>query len=219
MVGSMAAALNIVTRHKGLYDAKGNLDVSRLLIDYVYPFTAIGIAESLREIAKVGKIKSPEALFYLLVKALFGSKEKMIIKKMDRNDITLLQISTRVDANRLINDNILKQIKEGYKLQEPTIEDVSMLERFLKEERKINLGNPKIRNSLDILHLMEYYSMIFPLQKLKDRWEEMKDEYPSEAEEAFTLANILRQILPKVDVERKLAGEFVGKIKGERLEV
>jgi len=143
----------------------------------------------------------------------------MIIKKMDRNDITLLQISTRVDANRLINDNILKQIKEGYKLQEPTNEDVSMLERFLKEERKINLGKPEIRNSLDILHLIEYYSMMFPLSKLKERWEEIKDEYPSEAEETFTLANILRQILPKVDVERKLADEFVRKIKGEKLEV
>jgi len=89
----------------------------------------------------------------------------------------------------------------------------------LKEERGINLAKPKIRNSLDILHLMEYYSMMFPLSKLKDRWEEIKNEYPSEADEAFTLATILYQILPKVDAERKLTGEFVGKIKGERLEV
>jgi len=215
LVGAMAAALNIVTRHKGVYDAKGDLDVSKLLTEYVYPFTAIGIAESLREIAKVGEIKSPEALFYLLVKALFGSKEKMVVKKMDRNDITLLQISTRVDANRLMNDNILKQIKEGYKLQEPTIEDVSMIERFLKEERKINLGNPKIRNSLDILHLMEYYSMIFPTFKLKDRWKKMKDEYPSESREASVIAQILHQILPNVDPEKGLVGEFVRKIKGK----
>ncbi|MCD6542820.1 MAG: DUF1156 domain-containing protein, partial [Thermoplasmata archaeon] len=90
LVGAMAAALNIVTRRKGVYDAKGDLDVSRLLKEYVYPFPALGLAESLREIAKVGEIKSPEALFYLLVKALFGSKEKMVVKKMDRNDITLL---------------------------------------------------------------------------------------------------------------------------------
>lgn len=223
LVGTMAAALNIVTKYMGLYDGKGNLVVSRLLTEYVYPFTAIGIAESLREIAKVGEIKSSEALFYLLVKALFGSKEKMIVKKMDRNDIALLQISTRVDANKLISNNIVKKLKEkgkeGYRLQEPTNEDVSMFERFLKDEKKISLGKPEIRNSIDILHLMEYYSMIFPLSKLKERWEEIKDEYSLEAEEAFTLANILRQILPRVDVERRLAEEFVGKIKGERLEV
>ena len=219
LIGAMAAALNIVTRYRGLYDARGDLDVSRLLTEYVYPFTAIGIAESLREIARVGEIKSPEALFYLLVKALFGSKEKMIVKKMDRSDINLLKISTRVDTNKLIGDNIIKEVKEGYKLQEPATDDASLLERFLKEERGINLAKPKIRNSLDILHLMEYYSMMFPLSKLKDRWEEIKNEYPSEADEAFTLATILYQILPKVDAERKLTGEFVGKIKGERLEV
>ncbi|MEM5815451.1 MAG: hypothetical protein QXL14_00175 [Candidatus Aenigmatarchaeota archaeon] len=218
LVGAMAAALNIVTMHEGLYDGKGNLTVSRLLTEYVYPFTAMGISESLRELTKVGEIKSPKALFYLLVKALFGSKEKMIIKKMDRSDINLLKISTKVDTNRLINNNLIKRIKTGYKLQEPVSYERPDFEKFLKEERKINLAKPEIRNSLDILHLMEYYSLIFPLSKLGDRWEEIRDEYPMEGGEAFALASILHQILPKVDAEKKLTADFVEKIRGERLE-
>jgi len=215
LVGAMAAALNIVTRYRGLYDARGDLDVSRLLTEYVYPFTAIGIAESLREIAKVGEIKSPEALFYLLVKALFGSREKFISKKMDRSDINLLKISTRVDTNKLINDNIIKEVKEGYKLQEPATEETSALERFLKEERRINLAKPRIRNSLDILHLMEYYTLLFPTSKLKKRWEGLCKDYSLESEEAFTLSEILMRILPHIDPEGSLADKFVGKLEGK----
>ncbi|MEM3518651.1 MAG: DUF1156 domain-containing protein [Candidatus Micrarchaeaceae archaeon] len=219
LIGTMASALSTVTMHKGLYDGKGDLTVSRLLTEYVYPFTAVGIAESLREIAKVGEIKSPEVLFYLLVKSIFGSKEEMIVKNMDRSDINLLKISTKVDIDKLIDESIIKIVKEGFRLQEPTSRDISVLERFLREERRINLGRPEIRNPLDLLHLMEYYSQLLPTSKLKERWEEMKEEYSVEAEEAFTLFNILSQVLPEVDPERKLTGEFVGKIKGERLEV
>jgi len=219
LIGAMAAALNIVTRYKGLYDSKGDLSVVRLLTDYIYPFTATGIAESLREKSKVGEIKSPDGLFYLLVKALFGSKEKMSVKKMDKSDIILLKISTGVDTDRLVTDGLIKKTKEEYTLHEPMKDDTSFLERFLRDDRGINLAKQEIRNSLDVLHLMEYYSMILPISKLKSKWDEIKGEYSSEGDEAFTLANILYQILPDVDAEKKLVGEFVGKIKGERLEV
>ena len=219
LIGAMAAALNIVTRYKGLYDGKGDLSVIRLLTDYIYPFTATGIAESLREKSKVGEIKSSEGLFYLLVKALFGSKEKIAVKKMDKSDIILLKISTGVNTDKLITDGLVKKTKEEYTLQEPMKADTTFLERFLRDDRGINIAKQEIRNSLDVLHLMEYYSMILPISKLKGKWDEIRSEYSSEGEEAFTLANILYQILPDVDAEKKLVGEFVGKIKGERLEV
>jgi len=219
LIGAMAAALNIVTRYKGLYDGKGDLSIVRLLTDYIYPFTSTGIAESLREKSEIGEIKSPDGLFYLLVKALFGSKEKMAVKKMDKSDIILLKISTGVDTDRLVTDGLIKKTKEEYTLHEPMKDDTSFLERFLRDDRGINLAKQEIRNSLDVLHLMEYYSMILPISKLKSKWDEIKGEYSSEGDEAFTLANILYQILPDVDAEKKLVGEFVGKIKGERLEV
>jgi len=213
LVGAMASALGIVTEHKDLYDGKGDLSVGKLLTEYVYPFTTMGIVESLREMAKVGEIKSPEILFYLLVKALFGSKEKMIDKKMDRNDINLLKISTKVNPNKLIGDCVIKKIKGEYILQEPTSSEILFLEAFLREKRGINPGKVKLRNSLDALHLLEYYSVIFDEKKFKERWQELKEKYPSELEEAFSLAKILSQILPDVDCEKSLAGEFVRKIE------
>jgi len=213
LVGAMASALGIVTEHKDLYDGKGDLSVGKLLTEYVYPFTAMGIVESLREMAKVGEIKSPEILFYLLVKALFGSKEKMIDKKMDRNDINLLKISTKVNPNKLIGDCVIKKIKGEYILQEPTSSEILFLEAFLREKRGINPGKVKLRNSLDALHLLEYYSVIFGEKKFKERWQELKEKYPSELEEAFSLAKILSQILPDVDCEKSLAGEFARKIE------
>lgn len=213
LVGAMASALGIVTEHKDLYDGKGDLSVGKLLTEYVYPFTAMGIVESLREMAKVGEIKSPEILFYLLVKALFGSKEKMIDKKMDRNDINLLKISTKVNPNKLIGDCVIKKIKGEYILQEPTSSEILFLEAFLREKRGINPGKVKLRNSLDALHLLEYYSVIFGEKKSKERWQELKEKYPSELEEAFSLAKILSQILPDVDCEKSLAGEFIRKIE------
>jgi len=98
-------------------------------------------------------------------------------------------------------------------------EDSSQLEKFLKEEREINLAKLKIRNSLDILHLMEYYSLIFPISKLKERWEELRESYSAESEEAFTLAKILAQILPEVDPEKNLADTFVRKIEGRERKI
>jgi len=214
LVGAMASSLSVVTEHEGLYGGKGDLSVEKLLTEYVYPFTAMGIVESLRETAGVGQIKSPEVLFYLLVKALFGKKEKMVTKKMDRNDVNLLKISTKVDTNNLIKDGIVKNLKGEYILQEPTLDENLFLETFLREKRGINPGKVKLRNSLDALHLLEYYSRIFGEKKFKERWQELKEEYPSELEEAFFLAKILSQILPQVDPEKALAGEFVRIIEG-----
>jgi len=191
-----------------------DLSVEKLLTEYVYPFTAMGIVESLRERAGVGQIKSPEALFYLLVKALFGKKEKMVTKKMDRNDVNLLKISTKVDTNNLIKDGIVKNLKGEYILQEPTLDENLFLEAFLREERRINPGKVKLRNSLDALHLLEYYSRSLGEKKFKERWQELKEEYPSELEEVFSLAKILSQILPQVDPEKNLAVEFVRIIEG-----
>jgi len=214
LVGAMASSLSVVTEHEGLYDGKGDLSVEKLLTEYVYPFTAMGIVESLRERAGVGQIKSPEALFYLLVKALFGKKEKMVTKKMDRNDVNLLKISTKVDTNNLIKDGIVKNLKGEYILQEPTLDENLFLEAFLREERRINPGKVKLRNSLDALHLLEYYSRSLGEKKFKERWQELKEEYPSELEEVFSLAKILSQILPQVDPEKNLAVEFVRIIEG-----
>ena len=217
LIGAMARALNIITRYKELYDAKGNLTVEKVLTEYVYPFTAIGIAESLREIAETGEIKKPESLFYLLVKALFGSKEKVTAKKMEKSDIILLRLSTKVDKDKLLSHKVLKKVKEEYKLLEPMTTDTTQLERFLKDERGINFIKLKIRNSLDGLHLMEYYSLILPTSKLRKKWEELKEDFSFELEEAFILAKILAKILPDVDPEKKLAESFVAKVEGKEI--
>jgi hypothetical protein len=57
----------------------------------------LGIARALSKKAKGKPVTSIEALFYLMVKVLFGGVKK---KNLERNDVSLLKIATRADLWR-----------------------------------------------------------------------------------------------------------------------
>ncbi len=107
---------------------KAFVDGDKILNEFAFPLTALGIAMALSEKVKGKPVTSAESLFYLMVKVLFGGANK---KGLDRSDVSLLKIATRADPNQLETMNIVKRGKDReYVLVEPS--DASKFESFLK---------------------------------------------------------------------------------------
>ena len=70
----------------------------------------------------------------------------------------------------------------------------------------------KLRNSVDYLHLLEYYAYAYPRSRFLEKLEELAEEL---VEEAITLAKIIRTV---GDSEAKLADSVVRKYYGEVIE-
>ena len=163
---------------------------------------------ALSEKAKGKPVTSTDALFYLMVKVLFGGAKK---KALERNDVSLLKIATRADPNQLERINIVKRGREReYTLVEPA--DASKLDGFLKS-RGIDVAEPKLRNSVDCLHLLEYYAYIYQRSRFVEKVNNELDE--ALVEEAITLAKIIRTV---GDTEAGLADSVVRKYYGEVIE-
>jgi putative DNA methylase len=207
LIGTLSAALRVITSYKEIYSPKGVLSVEDILNEFAYPLTALGIAMALSDKVKGKPVTSTEALFYLMVKVLFGGVEK---KSIDRTDVSLLKIATRADPNQLEKIMILKRGKEkGYTLVEPAY--ASKLDSFIKS-RGINITELKLRNSVDCLHLLEYYAYAYPRSRFMEMLEGLAEEL---VEEAITLAKIIRTV---EDSEAKLADNVVRKYYGEVIE-
>ena len=207
LIGTLSAALRVITTYKEIYSPKGVLSVEDILNEFAYPLTALGIAMALCEKVKGKPVTSTEALFYLMVKVLFGGMEK---KSIDRTDVSLLKIATRADPNQLEKIALLKRGKEkGYTLVEPA--DASTLDSFIKG-RGITIAELKLRNSVDCLHLLEYYAYAYPRNRFMEKLEELAEEL---VEEAITLAKIIRTV---EDSEAKLADSVVRKYYGGVIE-
>jgi len=162
---------------------------------------------ALSEKAKGKPVTSTDALFYLMVKVLFGGAKK---KALERNDVSLLKIATRADPNQLERINIVKRGREReYTLVEPA--DASKLDSFLKS-RGIDVAEPELRNSVDCLHLLEYYAYIYQRSRFVEKVNELDEAL---VEEAITLAKIIRTV---GDTEAGLADSVVRKYYGEVIE-
>jgi len=205
LIGTLSAALSVITSYKEIYSPKGVLSVEDILNKFAFPLTALGIAMALSEKAKGKPVTSTDALFYLMVKVLFGGAKK---KSLERNDVSLLKIATRADPNQLERINIVKRGREReYTLVEPA--DASKLDVFLKS-RGIDVAEPKLRNSVDCLHLLEYYAYIYQRSRFVEKVNNELDE--ALVEEAITLAKIIRTV---GDTEAGLADSVVRKYYGE----
>jgi len=215
IIGTLAEALSVATKYKEVR-SMGRVDVRTLVDSYIYPASLLGLARALAYKADLKEtIKSPEAMFYLIVKfALSGMKEKVI----ESTDARIFSIGTSLDLGRAKKLRILKGGEsEGAKvaraqsliLMEPTSTEKAKLEELL-EVRGVGVREPEIRCSIDALHVLEYYSVSLACGEFKKKLDELRSKYPSQVEEAILMAKMMAKVLSKDDKERVLCERIVG---------
>ncbi|ADT84830.1 DUF1156 domain-containing protein [Thermococcus barophilus] len=212
LYGVIASALSVITEYEEVQRYGTKLPVLEILEKYVYPASAQAIAKALAQEVH-GRVSSKEALFYLLAKLLFGKA------KVSSNDVVLLSIATETNSRELISSKILLEKKEGsskyYQLNSPQSDNLTKLEAFLKS-RGIDIANPKPKNAIDALHLLEYYAKRHPKSEFRRRYDELKQKYQSLVEEATNLALIFTSMAKNLrwdDVEFKLAENIAEKLE------
>jgi len=215
VIGTLAAALATATKYREIR-VMGRLDTKTLVDKYVYPATYLGLAKAMARKAELKDgVKSPDAMFYLLVKStLAGAKKKVL----ESTDLRLFSIGTSLDVNMAIKGwKILRAgEEEGAKvarakslvLVEPASSERSRLAELL-DVRGVGLTNPNIRCVVDALHYTEYLAIACSRDEFRRRLDELKGTYPSYIEEALSLAKILAGVLPDEDVEKGLCEKIM----------
>ena len=219
VIGTLAAALATATRYREVR-VMGRLDTKTLVDKYVYPATYLGLARAMARRADLKDgVRSPDAMFYLLVKSTLAGAKK---KTLESTDLRLFSIGTSLDVNLAIKSwKILRASgeegeEEGAKvakaktlvLVEPPSAEPSKLAELL-EARGVGYMNPNMRCVVDALHYAEYLAVTCSRLEFRRRLEELKASYPSFVEEALSLAKILAKVLPEEDVEKKLCEKIV----------
>ena len=211
VIGSLAAALAIATQYREVR-VMGKVDVGKLVDKYVYPAALLGLARALARKAKIKDgIKSPDAMFYVLVKStLAGAKRKVL----ESTDARIFSIGTSLSLNKAINMRILRAgEKEGGAevakpktliLVEPISTERSKLAELLDTRGVGTSEQPKIRCAVDALHYMEYLSVVLSKKKFDIKVKELQASYPDRANEALSMAKIMAKVLPGGDVEKSL---------------
>jgi len=223
LVGTLAAVLSSFTKYKQLYGPSGELGLDVLLSYHVYPLTARAIAVAIsREAGAAGEVRSPEALFYLLAKVLFGKIAVTGRKSFDRSNLAILTIATRTDSKNLVEKSIVARPKglskgEGFVLFDPLATRHRDLEEFL-QERGLNPRDPEPRNAVDALHILEYWGSTLSAKQFTEKYAELTNGHVSLVDEARILAIVLSKVLPDTDAEKELCKQAVEKIYGASLE-
>lgn len=216
VIGSLAAALAVATKHREVR-VMGKIDVRMLVDKYVYPAALLGLTRALALKAELKEdVRSPEAMFYLIVKFTLGGARR---KVLESTDARMFSIGTSLDLNvALKNWRILRGAKEepGARvakaktliLVEPTSTDRSKLAELL-EARGVGVAEPEIRCTVDALHTIEYYAVTYSREDFRRKIEELKAMHPAQVEEALSMARIMARILPNGDVERSLCARII----------
>jgi putative DNA methylase len=212
----MAAALATATKYREIR-VMGKIDVDTLVTKYVYPAAYLGLAKALARKAELKDgIKSPDGMFYLLVKSTFAGAKKKIL---DSTDARIFSIGTSLDLNTAMRTwRILKagEKESGAKvakaktltLMEPVSAERSKLAELL-ETRGIGATEPKPRCTVDALHVLEYLAVVHPREEFKRKLEELKASYPAHVEDALTMARIMAKVLPPEDIEKSLCSRII----------
>jgi putative DNA methylase len=215
IIGTLAAALATATRYREVR-VMGKIDTSTLVDKYVYPATYLGLAKAFARKADLKEsVKTPEGMFYLIVKStLAGAKKKIL----ESTDARIFSIGTSLDLNSALKDlKLLKAEKESgakvakaksLRLLEPVSKEGSKLTEFL-EVREIGVTDPKIRCSVDALHLLEYWAVRYAREEFRRRLDELKAKYPVQVEDALSMARIMARVLPSEDMEKELCNRIV----------
>jgi putative DNA methylase len=145
-----------------------------------------------------------------LVKAtLPGAKSKIL----ESTDIRIFSIGTSMDVREAIEKRIILPSREegGARvakaktmvLVEPASASRSAVAELLAL-RDVSIEKPKIRCSIDILHLLEYHALAHSRREFAQIAGELRRQHPAFYEEAISMAKIFSRILPSDDPEREL---------------
>ncbi|MEM1820882.1 MAG: DUF1156 domain-containing protein [Thermofilaceae archaeon] len=213
-INTLAAALAAATRYREVISL-GRLSVDELVDKYVYPAATVGLARAIAGRSEVKEsVRSPDAMFYMLVKCLMAGAKRKILES---TDLRLLSLGTSLDVNAAIKDwRLLKEEKSGEEagakvakakklilLEPQSIEKAKVAE--LLEVRGVGVSEqPRIRCTVDVLHLLEYYAVAYSAAEFERRLEKLRESYPAQVNEALSLARIFVRVLPESDPERKL---------------
>ncbi|MEM1606501.1 MAG: hypothetical protein QXW41_09675, partial [Fervidicoccaceae archaeon] len=213
-INTLAAALAAATRYREVISL-GRLSVDELVDKYVYPATTVGLARAIAGRSEVKEsVRSPDAMFYMLVKCLMAGAKRKILES---TDLRLLSLGTSLDVNAAIKDwRLLKEEKSGEEagakvakakrlvlLEPQSMEKAKVAE--LLEVRGVGVSEqPRIRCTVDVLHLLEYYAVAYSAAEFERRLEKLRESYPAQVNEALSLARIFVRVLPESDPERKL---------------
>jgi len=209
VIGSLAAALAVATQYREVR-VMGKIDVRKLVDEYVYPAALLGLARALARKAEIRDgIKSPDVMFYVLVKStLAGAKRKVL----ESTDARIFSIGTSFNLNTALTLRILRggDKESGARvakaktltLVEPLTERPKLAE--LLDARGVGTAEPKIRCAVDALHFIEYLALIRSKEEFRRKLDELKAMHPAEVEEALSMAKIMARVLPEKDDEQKL---------------
>jgi putative DNA methylase len=203
-VGVLGCVLSEFTGYSVIHGVRG---VEHLVRDYVYPATAEAIAGALAGVEAEARF-SPPALFYLLAKTLIEPRPRQATRVMDRSTLSILAIGTRSDVSELRGRlRLVEQDGERFRLLEPPRGRRELIEsiRAVLEARGVSVDRPIIRSPVDVLHILEYYSLTLPQSELARRTEDLRARHPAFYDEAFRLANVLSRLFRPGDPERELA--------------
>jgi len=216
IIGTLAAALAVATRYEEVR-VMGRVDVRSLVDRYVYPAALLGLARALARKAELREdVRSPDAMFYLIVKfALGGAKRKIL----ESTDARIFSIGTSLDLNAALKTWRILRAGEGeggakvaraktLMLVEPVSADRSKLAELL-EAKGIGIAEPKIRCSVDALHVLEYYALVYSREEFRRRLDELKAKFPAQVEEALSMVKIMARVLPDRDIEKGLCVRVV----------
>jgi putative DNA methylase len=219
-IGTLAGALSAATKVKEVIEMK-KLDTGEIVDRYVYPATLYGLVKAITKKARVEEgVKSSEAMLYLVVKSLaMGAKQKVVTS----DDVRIFSIGTGVDLSYVARN--LKMFRMGGReeegtgaslakrktliLIEPPSEERIKVKDFL-DHRELDPENPKLRCSVDALHLLEYYAVSYGKEQFASKLDELRKKYPAEVDEAITLARIISGSLTE-DIEAKLCSKILDK--------
>ncbi|MCW4008816.1 MAG: DUF1156 domain-containing protein [Candidatus Bathyarchaeota archaeon] len=223
-INVLATALAEATQYKSVVDM-AVLDTASLVDRYVYPAACIGLTRSLARQAELADgIRSPDAMFYLIVKTLLSEAKP---KALESTTLRLLAIGTSLDVKaaqnswRLLRSASKAEEEGGAKiakagtliLLEPEAAERNAVASLL-EQRGVGLAKPNIRCAVDALHLLEYYAATYPASEYKLKLELLRAAHPAAVEEALALSKVLAAVLPEADAEKTLSKRVIEPLLG-----
>ena len=206
-VSVLGRVLSVFTGYEKVIGAR---TTKELVEKYVYPVTAEAIAKAIGGAELTVKLSSM-SLFYLLSKVLIARRPRQVRRTLDRSTMTILSIGTRNEVGELKKLGLVEQERDKFRLLEPAWgqRDLVRAIRSVLEKRNVNPRNPMARTSIDVLHLLEYYSVTLPKDEFMRKADELRARYPALYEEAVNIARLLAGTLPSNDPERELTRRVV----------
>jgi putative DNA methylase len=213
-VSVLGCVLSVFTGYERVIGAR---TTKELVEKYVYPATAEAIARAIGGAELALKLSST-SLFYLLGKVLTARRPRQVRRTLDRSTMTILSIGTRNEVVELKRLGLVEQERDKFRLLEPAWgqRDLARAVRSVLEKRNVNPRSPVARTPIDVLHLLEYYSVTLPRDEFMRKAEELRARYPALYEEAVNIARLLARTLPSNDPERELARRVVNALAPSR---